>query len=198
MRIWIVLFPVLLTAILTGSYSRSVLPVPCTVGIVPAKEKSAMKVIPDNDVLLQGIDYIRRTPAIRDVLLSGGDPFFLTDDKIDWLLTELKIIPHVEVVRIGTRIPVVLPYRVTAELVSVLKKHHPLWVNTHFNHPKEITESSKEALRRLADAGIPLGNQTVLLAGINDSPIIIKKLVHKLVKTGFAPITFTNAIYPKA
>lgn len=143
--------------------------------------------LPSKDQLSAGIEYIRSTPVIRDVLLSGGDPFLLSDENIDWLLTELKLIPHVEVIRIGTRIPVVLPYRVTDELVAVLKKHHPLWVNTHFNHPREITKSSKEALRKLADAGIPLGNQSVLLAGINDSPIIIKKLVHKLVQNRVRP-----------
>lgn len=143
--------------------------------------------IPSKDILLKGLEYIRKTPVIRDVLLSGGDPFLLSDNQIDWLLTELRNIPHVEVIRIGTRIPVVLPYRVTDDLVSVLKKHHPLWINTHFNHPKEITTSSKEALRKLADAGIPLGNQSVLLAGINDSPIIIKKLVQKLVQNRVRP-----------
>ncbi|MBC2726552.1 lysine 2,3-aminomutase [Desulfosporosinus sp.] len=143
--------------------------------------------LPSREILLNGIQYIRQTSAIRDVLLSGGDPFLLSDEDIDWLLTELRTIPHVEVIRIGTRIPVVLPYRVTDSLVSVLKRHHPLWVNTHFNHPREITKSSKEALSRLADAGIPLGNQSVLLAGINDSPSIIKKLVHKLVQNRVRP-----------
>lgn len=143
--------------------------------------------LPSKEQLSAGIEYIKKTSVIRDVLLSGGDPFLLSDENIDWLLTQLKLIPHVEVIRIGTRIPVVLPYRVTDDLVSVLKKHHPLWVNTHFNHPREITESSKEALRKLADAGIPLGNQSVLLAGINDSPIIIKKLVHKLVQNRVRP-----------
>lgn len=143
--------------------------------------------IPSKEILLKGLDYIRQTPAVRDVLLSGGDPLLLSDEKIDWLLTELQKIPHVEVVRIGTRIPVVLPYRITGDLIQVLKKHHPLWINTHFNHPKEITESAREALSLLADAGIPLGNQTVLLAGVNDSPIIMKKLVHKLVQNRVRP-----------
>lgn len=143
--------------------------------------------LPGKEVLLKGIDYIRETTAIRDVLLSGGDPFLLPDENIDWLLTELRHIPHIEIIRIGTRIPVVLPYRITEELVAVIKKHHPLWINTHFNHPREITQSSREALRMLVDAGIPLGNQTVLLAGVNDSPIIIKKLVHKLVQNRVRP-----------
>ncbi len=111
----------------------------------------------------------------------------LSDEYLDWILTELENIPHVEVIRIGTRMPVVLPYRITDELVEVLKKHHPLWINTHFNHPREITASSKNALRKLADAGIPLGNQTVLLAGVNDCHRIMKKLIHKLVQNRVRP-----------
>ncbi|MDD4801727.1 MAG: lysine 2,3-aminomutase [Syntrophomonas sp.] len=143
--------------------------------------------IPNRQEISRGIEYIRNTPVIRDILLSGGDPFLLSDENIDWILTELDNIPHVEVVRIGTRTPVVLPYRITDDLVNILKRHHPLWINTHFNHPREITKSSKAALRKLADAGIPLGNQSVLLAGINDHPIIIKKLVHKLVQNRVRP-----------
>jgi lysine 2,3-aminomutase len=143
--------------------------------------------IPNKQEIAKGIQYIRDTPVIRDVLLSGGDPFLLSDENIDWILTEVNKIPHVEVVRIGTRTPVVLPYRITDDLINVLKKHHPLWINTHFNHPREITRSSKEAIRKLADAGIPLGNQSVLLAGINDHPIIIRKLVHKLVQNRVRP-----------
>ncbi|MDO9035220.1 MAG: KamA family radical SAM protein, partial [Methanoregula sp.] len=134
--------------------------------------------IPDRAKILDGIDYIRNNPQIRDVLLSGGDPFMLSDDYLDWILTELRAIPHVEVIRIGTRVPVVLPFRVTDELVSVLKKHPPLWINMQFNHPKEMTESASAAVKKLADAGIPLGNQSVLLAGINDCPRIMKELVH--------------------
>jgi lysine 2,3-aminomutase len=111
----------------------------------------------------------------------------LPDDYLDWILTELNSIPHVEVVRIGSRIPVVLPYRITDKLVTMLKKHHPLWLNTHFNHPIELTQSSREALRKLADAGIPLGNQTVLLAGVNDCPQIMKKLNQKLVQNRVRP-----------
>lgn len=143
--------------------------------------------IPNKNEITKGIEYIRNTPVIRDVLLSGGDPFLLSDDYIDWILTEINRIPHVEVIRIGTRTPVVLPYRITDDLIYILKKHNPLWVNTHFNHPREITGSSKEALSKLADAGIPLGNQTVLLAGINDHPLIIRKLVHKLVQNRVRP-----------
>lgn len=143
--------------------------------------------IPDKDEILAGIEYIKNTPEVRDVLLSGGDPFMLSDEYLDWILTELKNIPHVEIIRIGTRMPVVLPYRITDELVAVLKKHHPLWINTHFNHPREITSSSKSALSKLADAGIPLGNQTVLLSGVNDCPRIMKKLVQKLVHNRVRP-----------
>jgi lysine 2,3-aminomutase len=143
--------------------------------------------IPDKEQILEGLEYIRNTPVVRDVLLSGGDPLMLSDGYLDWILTELQKIPHVQVVRIGTRMPVVLPYRITNDLVAMLKKHHPLWINTHFNHPREITASSREALRLLADAGIPLGNQTVLLAGVNDCPRIMKALVHKLVENRVRP-----------
>ncbi len=143
--------------------------------------------IPSREQILRGIQYIKSHPQIRDVLLSGGDPLMLPDDYLDWILTELRSISHVEVIRIGSRIPVVLPYRITDELVQMLKKHHPLWLNTHFNHPKELTPSSREALRKLADAGIPLGNQTVLLAGVNDCPKIMKKLNQKLVQNRVRP-----------
>jgi len=143
--------------------------------------------IPGKADLLAGIDYIRKTPEIRDVLLSGGDPLMLSDGYLDWLLSEIRSIPHVQVVRLGTRMPVVLPYRITDDLVAMLKKHQPLWLNTHFNHPREITTSSREALRKLADAGIPLGNQSVLLAGVNDCPRIMKSLVHKLVENRVRP-----------
>lgn len=143
--------------------------------------------IPDREQIKKGIDYIRNTPQVRDVLLSGGDPFMLPDDYLDWILTELQSIPHVQVIRIGTRTPVTLPYRITDNLVNMLKKHHPLWVNTHFNHPREITDSAKEALTKLADAGIPLGNQSVLLADVNDCPRIMKELVQQLVKNRVRP-----------
>jgi len=143
--------------------------------------------VPDRDVLQAGIDYIRRTPVVRDVLLSGGDPFLLSDDLLDWILGELRSIPHIEIIRIGTRTPVVLPYRITDDLVAMLRRHHPLWVNTHFNHPRELTRSARAALARLADAGIPLGNQSVLLAGINDCPRIMRTLVHKLVANRVRP-----------
>ncbi len=143
--------------------------------------------IPSREQILGCINYIRNNPKIRDVLLSGGDPLMLPDEYLDWILTELRRIPHVEVIRIGSRIPVVLPYRVTNKLVNMLKKHHPLWLNTHFNHPRELTPASQEALRKLADAGIPLGNQSVLLAGVNNCPHIIKKLNQKLVQNRVRP-----------
>lgn len=143
--------------------------------------------IPGRSQLQRGIDYVRNTPQVRDVLLSGGDPLLLSDDRLDWLLGELQAIEHVEVVRIGTRIPVVLPYRITDGLIAVLKKHQPLWINTHFNHPREITSSSRQALSKLADAGFPLGNQSVLLAGVNDCPRIIRSLNHKLVANRVRP-----------
>ncbi len=143
--------------------------------------------IPSKEVIDAGLEYIRNTPVIRDVLLSGGDPFLLSDEYIDYILTELGKIDHVEVIRIGTRTPVVLPYRITDELIAILKKHSPLWINTHFNHPRELTASSKKALAMLADAGIPLGNQTVLLAGVNDCARIMKALVHKLVANRVRP-----------
>lgn len=143
--------------------------------------------IPSEEQIIEGIRYIKRHREIRDVLLSGGDALMLPDDFLEWILSELNQISHVEVVRLGSRTPVVLPYRITDELVHVLKKHHPLWLNTHFNHPRELTPSAREALRKLADAGIPLGNQSVLLSGVNDCPQIIKKLNQKLVQNRVRP-----------
>ncbi len=143
--------------------------------------------IPGRGKLEKGIEYIRQTLSIRDVLLSGGDPFMLSDDYLDWILGEISSIPHVELIRIGSRMPVVLPYRITDNLIRVLKKHHPVWLNTHFNHPREMTQSSRTALQKLADAGIPLGNQSVLLRDVNDCPRIIKSLVHKLVANRVRP-----------
>lgn len=140
----------------------------------------------DNDFIPNKED-IKNTPVVRDVLLSGGDPFMLSDEYLDWILSELKQIPHVEIIRIGTRMPVVLPYRITDSLVAILKKHKPVWVNTHFNHPREITADAIESLDKLADAGVPLGNQSVLLAGVNDCTYIMKKLVRKLVQNRVRP-----------
>ena len=143
--------------------------------------------VPSRNQLKKGIEYIKNTPHVRDVLLSGGDPLMLPDEKLDWLLAEIYAIPHVEIIRIGTRMPVVLPYRITDKLVSILKKYQPLWINTHFNHPNEITASAKEALAKLADGGFPLGNQSVLLADVNDCPRIMKSLLHKLVQNRVRP-----------
>lgn len=143
--------------------------------------------IPSKEALLKGIEYIKNTPVIRDVLLSGGDPFLLSDTMIDWLLKEITAIDHVEVVRIGTRTPVVLPFRITDELVSILKKYDNIWINTHFNHSREMTTEASIALKKLRLAGIPLGNQSVLLKGVNDCTYIMKDLLHKLVLNGVRP-----------
>ena len=133
------------------------------------------------------IEYIKETPVVRDVLLSGGDALLISDKKLEEILIRLKEIPHVEIIRIGSRTPVVMPQRITPELCQMLKKYHPLWFNTHFNHPNEITEDSTRACALLADAGIPLGNQSVLLRGINDCIHVMKKLVHELVKIRVRP-----------
>ncbi|MEW6157068.1 MAG: KamA family radical SAM protein [Verrucomicrobiota bacterium] len=126
------------------------------------------------------IDYIRRTPSVRDVLISGGDPLLFSDDKLDHLLTQLRAIPHVEFLRIGSRIPIFLPQRITPALCAMLRKHHPLFLSIHSNHPRELTTEVREALARLADAGIPLGNQSVLLRHVNDDVTTMKALVQKL------------------
>lgn len=133
------------------------------------------------------IAYIKRTPQVRDVLLSGGDCLLISDEKLEYIISELRKIPHVEIVRLGSRTPVVMPQRITDKLCEMLKKYHPIWLNTHFNHPKEMTPEAAEALRKLADAGIPLGNQSVLLRGINDCPHIMRDLVHELVKNRVRP-----------
>jgi len=124
--------------------------------------------------------YLENHPEVRDVLLSGGDPLLLSDAKLNAILTRLRSIPSIEFIRIGTRIPIFLPQRITPELVSMLKQHHPLWISVHSNHPKELSYEVREALGRLADAGIPLGNQSVLLKGVNDRSEILKDLFHKL------------------
>lgn len=135
----------------------------------------------------RALEYIESATEVRDVLLSGGDALMVGDKNLEYILKRLRAIPHVEIVRIGSRAPVVLPQRITPELVEMLAKYHPVWLNTHFNHPNEITEESKLACERLANAGIPLGNQTVLLRGINDCPNVMKKLVHELVKIRVRP-----------
>ena len=138
----------------------------------------------DNEIQL---DYIRRTPQIRDVLLSGGDPLTLPLKRLEKLLKDLRDIPHVEIIRIGSRVPVFLPQRIDQELCDMLQQFHPLWLNIHVNHPNEITKELSEACDRLARAGIPLGNQSVLLAGINDCVHIQRKLVHDLVRMRVRP-----------
>jgi lysine 2,3-aminomutase len=134
-----------------------------------------------------GLDWIRRSPEIRDVLLTGGDALVFSDDKLDWLIGELRRIPHVEIVRLGTRLPVTLPFRVTDGLCRMLERHHPIWVNTHFNHPRELTPEAAEACDRLLRAGIPLGNQSVLLRGINDDVATMKALCEGLVRMRVRP-----------
>ena len=139
------------------------------------------------DQVDQAIEYIRKTPVIRDVLLSGGDALLCSDERLEYIISKLREIPHVEIVRIGSRTPVVCPQRITPELCAMLKKYHPIWLNTHFNHPNEITPESAKACQMLADAGVPLGNQSVLLAGVNDCVHVMKKLVHELVKIRVRP-----------
>ena len=142
---------------------------------------------PTKEQVDKAIEYIANTPSVRDVLLSGGDPLLLSDKRLEYIISNLRKIPHVEIIRIGSRTPCVMPQRITPELCSMLKKYHPIWLNTHFNHANEITEDSKKACTMLADAGIPLGNQSVLLRGINDCIPVMKKLVHELVKMRVRP-----------
>jgi lysine 2,3-aminomutase len=139
------------------------------------------------------INYIRETPQIRDVLLSGGDPLEVSDARLEYVIANLRKIPHVEIIRIGSRNPVVMPQRITTELINMLKKYHPIWFNTHFNHPFELTQTAtKRAMEMLIDAGIPTGNQTALLKGVNDCPVVIKKLMHELVKVRCRPYYLYN------
>lgn len=137
--------------------------------------------------LERALAYIERTPAVRDVLLSGGDPLLLSDRKLDYLLGRLRAIPHVEFIRIGSRIPVFLPQRITEGLCEVLKRHGPIWMSIHMNHPKEATVELAQALERLSFAGVPLGNQSVLLKGVNDDPETYQALVHRLLKMRVRP-----------
>ncbi|MBO7227323.1 MAG: lysine 2,3-aminomutase [Bacteroidales bacterium] len=135
----------------------------------------------------KAIDYIAKTPTVRDVLLSGGDALMVNDEMLESIIKRLRAIPHVEIIRIGSRTPVVCPQRITDKLVNMLKQYHPIWLNTHFNHPNEMTPEASAALARLANAGIPLGNQTVLLRGVNDCVHVMKRLVHQLVKNRVRP-----------
>jgi len=139
------------------------------------------------DTIRAGLDYLIKTPMIRDVLVSGGDPLLLDDEALINILASLRRIPSIEIIRIGTRIPCTLPMRVTARLAALLKRFHPIYVNTHFNHPDELTPQAMLALARLADAGIPLGCQTVLLRGVNDNPEVMKKLLQKLLLNRVKP-----------
>ncbi len=140
-----------------------------------------------NDRIEKCIEYVERTPVVRDVLLSGGDALMVSDAKLEYIIKRLRAIPHVEIIRIGSRTPVVCPQRITDDLCNMLKKYHPIWLNTHFNHPNEVTPESAAACARLADAGIPLGNQSVLLRGVNDCVHVMKHLVHELVKMRVRP-----------
>jgi lysine 2,3-aminomutase len=140
-----------------------------------------------NDSISAGIDYISRHPAIREVLLSGGDPLMLSDKKLDSILGRLRAIPTIEVIRIGTRMPCTLPMRITPALVRMLKKHHPLYINTHFNHPQELSPEAEQACTLLANAGIPLGCQTVLLKGVNDDSTTLKELFLGLLRMRVKP-----------
>jgi lysine 2,3-aminomutase len=133
------------------------------------------------------LKYLKTHKKVRDVLLSGGDPLLLENERLEEILSRLRMIPHIELLRIGTRVPVTLPQRITAGLVRMLKKYHPLMISIHFTHPKEITDAVRRACNELADAGIPLGSQTVLLKGINDKPYVMKKLVHELLKIRVRP-----------
>ncbi len=135
----------------------------------------------------RAVDYIAATPSVRDVLLSGGDPLTIATDKLEWLLSRLRAIPHVEFIRIGSKVPFVLPQRVTRDLTRMLRRYHPLWLSLHATHPDELTPEVAESTARLADAGIPLGSQTVLLRGINDNVETIRALMHGLLKLRVKP-----------
>ena len=138
-------------------------------------------------IIENGIKYIASQPEIKDVLITGGDPFIANDESIEDLLKKLRAIPHVEIIRFGTRTPVAMPQRITDKFVNILKKYHPIWLNTHFNHHEELTEESCEALNKLANAGIPLGNQSVLLKGVNDNVESMKLLCQKLIRNRIRP-----------
>ncbi len=135
----------------------------------------------------QALEYIRNHPAVNDVLLSGGDALLVSDARLEYIISELRKIEHVGVIRIGSRTPVVMPQRITPEFVNMLKQYHPIWFNTHYNHAKELTPDAKRALDLLADAGIPIGNQSVLLKGVNDCVNIMKKLVKRLIQLRVRP-----------
>lgn len=133
------------------------------------------------------LEYLRRTPQVRDVLISGGDGLFMATANLEYLVGGLRAIPHIEIIRFGSRVPVFLPQRIADELVQMLRRYHPVWVNIHVNHPREVTPEVRAALARLADGGIPLGAQTVLLAGVNDCPNVMRRLMHELLKARVRP-----------
>jgi len=151
------------------------------------KRKVGKPALISQDTIQEGIDYIGVNKQIRDVLLSGGDPLLLSNEELKSILSRIRSIPHVEIIRIGTRAPCTLPQRVTPDLVEILKMFHPLYINTHFNHPAEITPQASLACRTLAEAGIPLGCQTVLLKGVNDRPDIMLELMRKLLEIRVRP-----------
>ena len=151
------------------------------------KRKIGFPGVVTRETLRQGIEYIRNHPEIRDVIMSGGDPLLVPDKELDRILGELRSIPHLEIIRIGTRVPGTLPARITENLCSILKKYHPLYFNMHFNHPAEITPEVEKACAMLADIGIPLGSQTVLLKGVNDDSEVMKELMLKLLKNRVKP-----------
>lgn len=138
-------------------------------------------------VLQESIDYIKENPEIRDVLLTGGDALMVEDEMLEWIISELRAIPHVEIIRIGTRVIVTMPQRITGKLCAMLKKYHPIYVNTHFNHPKEVTKDAKKAAEMLADNGITIGNQMVLLNGVNNDKYVVQCLNHELLKIRVRP-----------
>ncbi|MEJ2657388.1 MAG: KamA family radical SAM protein [Desulfobacterales bacterium] len=145
------------------------------------------RLYPNRSRLEKAMEYIRDDSRIRDVLISGGDPLTLSDDRLNWILTKLRQIPHVEIIRLGTKVPAVLPQRITPQLVRMLRRHHPIWMSLHFTHPDECTPEAYRACATLADAGIPLNAQTVLLAGINDTVDTMTELVHNLLKMRVRP-----------
>ena len=141
----------------------------------------------NRDELQDAIDYIAGHPEIHDVLLTGGDPLTFNEKKLEWIISRLRAIPHVGVIRLGSRLPVTLPYRITDELCEMLSRYHPIWVNTHFNHPKELTDDAAKAIDKLLRAGVPVGNQTVLLRGVNDDVDTMKALLDGLVAMRIRP-----------
>lgn len=151
------------------------------------KRKVGKEVTITKDMIASAIDYISKHNEVRDVIISGGDPLMLDDDVLEWIIKSLRDIPHIEIIRIGTRVPCTMPARVTPKLVDMLKKYHPIFVNVHFEHPMEITPESRKACEMLADAGIPLANQAVMLRGINDDPKVLRELFHKLIQMRVKP-----------